>query len=524
MQINRVSIKSALNITSIRKRFSDGTLTKKASLNAVASALDYGARTIIGFIIQPLMVLYLGDFGYGVWQVLDRSVGYISPATGRPTQALKLIIATRQFSTDYEEKRRHVGSAIAVWFLSFPILLILGGLLAWFIPNWLDTPATLVWPVRIATALLVLDMALVSLTSLPKSVLEGENLGYKRMGLSTLLVMLGGILTVVALYFEAGLMGIAAAGTTTTIITGLIFLQIARKQLPWFGAARPQFSLVRQFFGLSWWFQLWNFVMRAMRTGDVVLLGLVGSAELVTIYTFTRYVPETLINFITMIVFGIAPGLGGIIGSGNLKSAAKVRSEIMGITWLLSTAIGTTILLWNRSFIGLWVGDAYYAGALVNLLIVLMVTQFALIRNDANIIDLTLDMRDKVLIGFGSTVLSMAIGGVLLYYFDSGVAGLCVGIIVGRLILTLQYPRIVGQSLQVSLQEQIVSSIRPAFTTIAMFGLALFLAQQIKVSSWLVLVALGTATGTIALLGAFFIGLSNKTRTQLWKRLYFIVR
>ncbi len=38
------------------KALSDGNLTKKASLNALTSILDYGARLIVGFLVQPWMV------------------------------------------------------------------------------------------------------------------------------------------------------------------------------------------------------------------------------------------------------------------------------------------------------------------------------------------------------------------------------------------------------------------------------------------------------------------------------------
>jgi hypothetical protein len=59
---------------------SDNSLTKKASLNAVAATLDYAARWAIEFILNPLLLRGLGDFGFGAWQVLGRLIGYIAPA------------------------------------------------------------------------------------------------------------------------------------------------------------------------------------------------------------------------------------------------------------------------------------------------------------------------------------------------------------------------------------------------------------------------------------------------------------
>ena len=56
------SFRTTLNIKALSKRFSDESLTKKASLNAFASLLDYGARVLVGFLVQPILVAGLGDY------------------------------------------------------------------------------------------------------------------------------------------------------------------------------------------------------------------------------------------------------------------------------------------------------------------------------------------------------------------------------------------------------------------------------------------------------------------------------
>ena len=89
---------------------------------------------------------------------------------------------------------------------------------------------------------------------------------------------------------------------------------------------------------------------------------------MVTTYSLTKYIPEALVGFVAMVVSGITPGLGGIIGAGNLQKAAHVRNEIMVLTWLVAMSLGTTILLWNQAFVQLWVGPEYYAGSIPTLL------------------------------------------------------------------------------------------------------------------------------------------------------------
>lgn len=503
----------------VRRFLSDDSLTGKASLNALASVLDYAARLVAGFVITPLLVRGLGDYGYGVWQVLGRLIGYLSPASGRPGQALKWTIARLQLSDDFEEKRRQVGSAVWVWLLFLPVLACVGAVLVWIAPVWLKAPPALVWSLRAATTLLVVDMILTSLTDVPRSVLQGENLGYKRMGLSTVLVFAGAGFTAAALCGGTGLVGVATAELAATILTGVLFLQVTRSCVPWLGAAKPLPGALRRFVRLSGWFVGWNLTMQLMRASDVVILGVLGSAELVTAYSLTRYAPETVVSLVAIVVFGITPGLGGIIGAGKLERAVRVRGEIMAFTWLLVTALGFTILLWNASLVELWVGARHYVGALPNLLMMVMTAQFVLIRNDANIIDLTLDLRGKVLAGLASTALAVIAGALAVGWLKLGIVGLCASFIAGRLTLSFGYPWLVGRFLGVPLSRQMRRAVRPALVTSALFAIATAGSRVVAAEGWLALFVLSGLTLGAACVAALYVGLPAAPRRQLVQRL-----
>lgn len=508
------SLRVGRYLSAATRFFSDKNLTQRAYLNAVASIIDYAVRLVVGFFLTPFLVSGLGDYMYGALKTLERSLGYISPAGGRATQALKWTIAQQQASTDYEEKRRQVGNALAVWVLFLPILSVLGMLVAWFAPSWIDAPAGLAWTIRVAAGIMAAQVVVLNVTRLPNAVLEGENLGYKRMGLGAILVILGGGLTALALYLDTGIIGVTTAYLVSTVVNGLVYLRIMRTYVPWFGVAKPSRASVRWFFGLSWWFAGWNLVMKLMMDSDIVLLGLLVSVETVTSYTLSKYAPETIVGLVAMVVFGIAPGLGGIIGSGDLRRAASIRGEIMSLTWLIANATGTTVLLWNRAFLGLWVGEEYYSGPTATLLIVVMATQLVLIRNDANVIDLTLNLRSKVLVGALSGGLSLLIAGILVNYFYAGISGLCLGFIAGRSILSVSYPLMVGRFLGLSPHSQLKGVVRPAFMTMLLFSLASWLGNSLMVGSWIGLIpSVGVTLCAVSLL-AFYCGLSANQRKR----------
>lgn len=508
----------------VTRWLSGENLTQKAFLNGFASILDYGARLLVGFVLNPLLVAFLGPYGYGAWRILDRLVGYLSPASGRPTQALQWTIAQQQASVDFQEKQRQVGSALIIWLLFLPLSATLGAVLVWFAPSWLDAPESFTFSVRLAAAVLVADLILVSLVSVPRAILQGENLGYKRMGLSTLLVFGGGGLTALALVLETGLAGVATAALTTTLLTGALFMQVVRRQVPWFGVAKPSPGAARRFLRLSGWFLGWNLVMKLLTASDIVVLGVFNSVESVAAYSLTKYTPETLVSLVAMVVFGITPGLGGVIGSGNLQKAVRVRGEIMMLTWLIGTALGTAVLLWNGVFVRLWVGADFYVGAPATLLITVMVLQFIFIRNDANIIDLTLDLRHKVLLGLFSGGLSLGLAIISLKVFGLGVAGLCSGFIIGRSVLSLAYPWLVGRFLQIPPGSQLSSVWRPALVTTLLFSLAAASSRALAIPGWYSFVPLAGTTLGAAFFVAFYAGLSSGQRDSLMHRLRRVVR
>lgn len=518
------SFRAVLTANPLSKLLTEANRTQKASLNALASSLEYAAQIAVGFVVTPLILAGLGSHLFGLWQILSRLAGYVKAASGQPASALKWTIASQQASTDYDDKRRSVGKAIVVWLLFLPLLALLGGVLAWYAPALLRAPAELSWVLRVTGALLVANLIVTALTGVPRSVLHGENLGYKRMSFSAALVILGGVLALVAMHFNTGLIGLAVGLLVTALLSGAIFLKVARSSLPWFGVIVPPFAEIRGYLRLSGWFLAWRLVSEVMRSGDIVELGILTSAEMVTTYTLTRYASQTVVQVTAVLVFSALPGLGGIIGTGDLQKAVRVRNEIMSITWVAAVPTVVTILLWNRTFLGLWVGAEYYAGSIPTLVVVLMVMQFVFIRNDANIIDLTLNLRRKVLIGALSTIASLVFAAILIGSFDLGIVGLGLGFIAGRSILSLAYPWLVGRFLGVSLISQLKDVLRPGLITVLLLLVALGLSARLIATTWIgLIVSVGVTIGVVSIF-AFYSGLSGGQRRRILQRAALVMR
>ena len=499
-------------------------LSRKASLISVASGLDYAAGLAVQFVINPVLVNGLGSYLYGVWRILYSLNGYLWSAGGRSAQALTWVIAHGQRSLTQEEKRRYVGSAIVVWFIFLPILVLVGAIGAWFAPIVLHTPEPYVWSVRVAAALLTADAIALTLLSIPRSVLQGENLGYKRMGLSAGLILASGGFFLLAMRLDTGIVGVALANVAGTVVTGLLFWQVTRTNVRWFGVSRPTRKDIRWFLGLSGWFAGWKFVYELLTAGDVIVLGVFGSVVQVTVYTLTKFVSQALVPLIAVLFEGSSPGLGSILGGGDHPRARRLRDELMAFSWIVCTAMGVSLLVWNRSFVDLWVGSRFYAGPVAMLLIVVMVTQFVFIGNDARIIDLTLQMRAKVLIGAVSAITSMVLAIVAMAIMDNDIVAMCVGIILGRTILTVAYPWQIGKLLDDPPLRQLRGIPRPALTTLVLFAASTWLGQRVTAGTWVALVLWGALTAVFVMVAAAYVGMTRRQREALLARIRKIAR
>ena len=410
--------------------------------------VDYAARIAIQLVLAPIVLRYLGAGGFGTWQVLQKLVGHATPAGGRPGEALKWVVAHGQSLSDVERKRQQVGTAVAVWALFTPLVLVVGLGLAWVSPALVHASGDEAWVVRAAAGLLVANLVLMGLSNLPQSVLLGENQGYRKLGLSTAILFVGAAVAALTLWAGWGLVGLAAATIVSSLLSGVTFLHIVRRHISWWGIARPARGAIRGFVGLSWWFLLWNLVMQVMKGADIIILGALAGTALVATYSITSLVPHAVSDVVFLVISATMPGLGGIVGAGELKRAARVRAETLALCWLLAAAAGATVIVWLPDFIRLWVGSRYDAGPTATLLICVMVLQFVLIRVDSNVIDVTLQVRAKVLLGLMSAALVVGLGVLLVGVAELGIVGIVAAMILGRAPLSIAYPVLIARLLR----------------------------------------------------------------------------
>lgn len=498
-------------------------LTRRASLTAVASLLDYTVKAAVQLVITPILVTTLGRSLYGIWEMLGRMIGYMAATDGRPSDALRLVIAQNQ-AGDVMEKRRAIGAALAVWVLMLPLVALVGGSLAWLAPTLTHAPAEQHAAVRLTCALLVVAFIFAGLAAVPESTLRGMNLGYKRMGLQSATSIVVGGLAVWAVKADLGLPGLGSSWIARDFIVGALYWMLVRKYLPWFQVAKPTKAAVKGLLSMSVWLAIGDLVSKLLLASDVLILGWVISPAAVTSYVLTSYAARIGLGVFVFTAGAAMPGFGGVLGQKQFARAVQLRSELRTLTWLFTTIVGTAVLLWNPSFLHLWVGSKNYAGPLVNLLIVLVISQTALIRTDSYIIDAALRPGGRVILGAITVVATLALGITLTHRF--GIVGLCLGLFLGRSIQSIGYPLIVRKCLQHPPRDPARrwAPLRMAVVTALLFGGATFLSRSLHAPSWPAFAAGVALTVPAVAAFALVIGAAPATRRMLIGRIRAMVK
>ena len=496
------------------------SLTGRASLNVLQSLLDYSVKLGVGLVIVPILVTGLGRTLYGVWEMLGRLVGYIESADGRSTQALRLVISNQQSSDDESAKRRWVGSALMVWVCFLPLWVAAGGLLIWLTPTVTKVPPELHTTVRVACALMMVAVLVAGLATLPEAVLRGTNLGYKRMGLQAGVSLVGGVLLAGAIYVGSGLVGVAGAGIVIAALTGVCFLVVVRRQVPWFGTERASRAEVGSLLGMSIWITLGDVVSKLLAS-DVLVLGMVLSASTVTTYVLTGYATRLALNLHSLSAEAVMPGVAGVIGEKHFERAALLRREMLAITGVFVIGVGATILLWNRSFVHLWVGPENYAGTWTNLLLVLIAVQSAFIRCDAYLIDAALQPQRRVRVGIAAGIVTLLLSIGLTHW--AGMVGLCLAILAGRATQTIGYPLLVRNCLAQSPGLSMTWLVQPLLVMGLLFAGAAYGSQHLLVDHWLSWVLAVAVTFLSAIGLAVVFGLPAALRSAIRARIVEIV-
>lgn len=485
---------------------------QRAYLNSITSILDYAGNQITGFIVSPFIVNGLGNSMYGIYQMLNQMTGYANLADTRASQVLKWTVSQKRDTASKEELRSELTTALVVTSITLPIVLLFGAILTWYAPIITQTERQYFDIVRIACSLMIFSLVIYQVFSMFESLLRGMNIGFKGMGIRTVIIAVGGLLKVLAITQGFGLIGLGVVQVIIAFITAAAFYIIIKKNVDWFGFGKTDKKKILSYTKVSGWFMGLSFSNMALMHSDKLLLGYLIGPEFVTVFVLTLFTIKAMEGIINAVVSGIIPGIGKFFGKGEYEKVKEARAILTSITWILVAATGVAILMYNESFLSLWVGDGKYAGDVENMLLLIIGVQFIFFYMDGNFINVTLDMATKVTLTAASSLLTILLAFILVERYL--ILGMCLSILIGRLVLSIGYPVILKKKLDEKVSFFNVENIRPILTSLVFFVAASAVRKWIDIDNWFSLIGMGLITILGCMILFYYVGLPSKSRSR----------
>jgi O-antigen/teichoic acid export membrane protein len=488
-------------------------LRQTGYLNIISNGLDTVVKIGVVFFLNPILVSTLGASLFGVWQIINQMNSYMTTVDLRSGTSLKWYVARNRTILADIELQRGMTAGLLSNVIFLPVYIIAGIVLVWLAPSITNVDPVHTHMVRLTIGLLVIAFIIDQYAFLFQSILVGMNLSYKNVGIRVSLTVLGGMGTFLVVYMGYGLPGMAKVAIGIALLSGIINLWIVKKFVQWFGFAQVNFKRIKSFFGLTLRFMVLKTATLLSESTDLILLGFFAGPKFVAAYVITRYMIQAFSIVLKTVQSSIAPGLGSLVGEGNVEKLVEARKLLIAFNWFSITSVGCVIVLWNRLFISTWVTADLYVGTLECLLIVLIACFNLLKGIDGSIIIMSLDIKRQATITGIVALLTIFLSSLLIPLFQT--LGLLLAVLVGEIALSIAYS-LISQKLvhkKGFLKELFLS--RKAIAGILLMSVASYAGTYTEVGGWASLAASLVITGLVFMVITWFASMSKADKDIL---------
>lgn len=447
---------------------------KSTKLNAITAYFNFFISSILIFIASPYIIQFLGTYYYGVWKSIQKILEFSSVADGKPSSALKWIVANKEGDSSLKsDKRRAVGAAIKIclFFMPFTILILIG--LVYNLPNLInlndEISNSLLFNVGV---ILGINILISPLLAIPSAILTGVNKAYKANAVRILTTILLNILTVYVLFLDYGLKGMALVTLFMTMLNAFFIYYVCKKNVSWLGLSKPSRKELKLFFNFSFYIFLWSFIEKLILSSEIIIIGYLIGPEVVSNYTFSTYLMVLVISISIITGSSLTPSIGKLLGQGNSDYSSKIVKVFRELIIAISVFFGAFIILFNKNFITIWVGESLYLGSNSNFILVLLMIQTLFIRSESQVLDLSLNIKNKVRYGAVFSVLSLLLSITFYHLFENKLEAILLGAFLGRFFMVVVFKKMVDKMIDIKVNFKQITFL--IITLISSFWLSFY--------------------------------------------------
>lgn len=377
--------------------------SRRLLFSAAAKWGSFAVQMAVAFVMSPLLIRALGDQRYGVWTLIDSVLAYLMLFDLGLAASLVRYVARFEADSDQERINRVFSTCMmmglvagaAVLLLTFGLIFGVGQVSPTATAPTLRVAALAGTPVVAAThlhlmhegrwmlALLGVNLALGLPLRSYTCVLEGLGHYPVQAAIRTGSILVRTGLMLLVIWYDGGLVAIAAAVTAFNLLEHLLSALAARVLMPGLRfsfrlADRETFRLIR---GYSLYACLAMIAGRISFQSDAIVIGVYLAASHITFFSIAVRLIENAKDSLHVATTVLTPAASQMESQGNEVGLRRMLLESTRyVVWII-LPIQAGLMLLGGSFIALWVGPEYVATSYPTLIILAVPLGFAMAQS-----------------------------------------------------------------------------------------------------------------------------------------------
>ena len=498
-------------------------MIRRIIINSGSNVLVMFVKLALTFIMAPILVRSLGNYDYGLWEMLGAIIGYMGMLDMGIKPAISRFTARYNASGDIEQHQLMFSSAfifMALAGLLLASIFVVWGL--WFPQSLAPEGATDTQRYTLLCLVLAAQFIFVFPGYVADSTLEGLQKYHIKNGITLINSLIGSALIYSFITPENGLVLLAvinAVGLSLKYVIYFILLRSAANNSLRPLAHKLSLTRLRELLTFGGKSLIQGISSRIENATDSLVIGSVLGPAMVPFYSIPANLVGQIRGFTWTITHVFMPVFSDLAARGEQQIIVKTYLTASRLTVAMVLLMSAGVMLVGADFISLWMGAEYAQHAQFLILILVGFTSMPMLNPFANRY-LTALNQHGIMAKWSpvSAVLNLGLSIPLAYAY--GIVGVALGSLIPIGIFVFIYLRRCCQLLEISVLHYIRQCILPSLPAlVAMIAVTLVCKSAWAIESYSVLILTAIAASLSYALVFFVSGLETSQRQWFCKRL-----
>jgi O-antigen/teichoic acid export membrane protein len=412
-----------------------GGRVKRAALSYVSGVAYTAITLLVGFVVTPLLLKFLGQERLGAFRTMGEWAGYLSLADIGLGGAISVVLVRSWSNGDRDGAADAVRFGLRLYAKIAMVLVPIALVMGWFMPRLVPVSAGLFWELRIAAMISAVSFVFFPFL-LFRSVLETAQRGYLVIAALLTQSLLIASISLLLAWKGFGLIGQSVGAVTGVVAFNLLIAFWGRRLLPPLTTPPTGKISVRSLWQLAWPLAAANIGNRLNLMTDSIVVSIMLGPSTVTILFLT----QRLILLAGGQVNGLVNASWAGLAELRFKDPVAFEQRIVELGRLiigLGMTLTGTIAAYNEAFVVQWVGHEQFGGRALTLATFGMIIAFGYLCMFSFVIDSLGHTRDRLWVSTIGSVLNLVLSIVFIHLI--GVAGAALGTLCAYLLTDLWY-------------------------------------------------------------------------------------